>query len=172
MSISNIQPKTIPHQLPDPTNPSYLCRNPHVGSGSHCPHYSHLLVGPFALNHHFFLHQSRFLCNIKSPPMPNQQHLNPLLFISNLLTDTDTSAPNFKIFMPLSHDSHSKAASTKFGSDSGIYHPMDSDNQPSEEYEGEDNEYIISEDSGLGLDDISSQKLSKNSVKRQCIQLF
>ncbi|MBW0546651.1 hypothetical protein O181_086366 [Austropuccinia psidii MF-1] len=90
--------------------------------------------------------------------MPNKQHLNPLLFVSDFVTDTDTSSPNSETVFPSSSYCNLKAVPKKFGSHSGIYHPMNSDGQSSEEYEGEDNDYISSEDSGPGVDVVTPPK--------------
>ncbi|MBW0471734.1 hypothetical protein O181_011449 [Austropuccinia psidii MF-1] len=101
--------------------------------------------------------------------MANQQHLNLLLFVSYFLIDTDTSAPNSKSLLPSSSDSNLKAAPNFLGSDSEIYHPMYSNDQSSEEYEGEDYEYLITEDGGTGVDDMTSPKCCKKAVKRKFI---
>ncbi|MBW0556430.1 hypothetical protein O181_096145 [Austropuccinia psidii MF-1] len=113
-----------------------------------------------------FCLQSTFLSNLKAPPMANKQHINPLLFVSYFLTDTDSSAPNYKTGVPSSSDSNAKAALNNFGSDSGIYHPMELDEQSSEEYEGEEDEYLIADDSGLGVDDDTPPKRCKLAGKR------
>ncbi|MBW0475223.1 hypothetical protein O181_014938 [Austropuccinia psidii MF-1] len=117
-----------------------------------------------------FCLQSTFLSNLKGPPMANQQHINPLLFISYFLTDTDSSAPNYETGVPSSSDSNTKSASNIFGSDSGIYHLMESDKQSSEKDKGEDDEYLIANDSGLGIDDNTPPKRHKLAGKRQCIR--
>ncbi|MBW0467605.1 hypothetical protein O181_007320 [Austropuccinia psidii MF-1] len=88
MPISNFQPKTNPHASPDPTCPSFLCINTHM-------------------SHQDLTAISQFLSNIKDPPMANQQHLNPCLFVRNFLTDTGTSAPNSETLFPSSSDSNS-----------------------------------------------------------------
>ncbi|MBW0507744.1 hypothetical protein O181_047459 [Austropuccinia psidii MF-1] len=119
-----------------------------------------------------FCLQSTILSNLKGPPMANQQHINPLLFISDFLTDTDSATSNYKTGVPSSSDSNMKLASSIFESDSGIYHPMESDKQSSEEYKGEDDEYLISNDSGLAVDDNKPPKRHKLSGKRQRIQLL
>ncbi|MBW0490852.1 hypothetical protein O181_030567 [Austropuccinia psidii MF-1] len=98
--------------------------------------------------------------------MANQQHINPSLFVSDFLTDTDTSAPNSETVVPSYSDSNAKLASNNLGSDSGIYHPMELEKQSSEEYEGEDNESFIADNSGLGVDDDTPLKSCKLSGKR------
>ncbi|MBW0567550.1 hypothetical protein O181_107265 [Austropuccinia psidii MF-1] len=98
--------------------------------------------------------------------MANQQHINPLLFFSDFLTDTHSSAPNYKTGVPSSSDSNAKLASNNFGSDRGIYHPMESDKQLSEEYEGEENEHFITDYSGLGVNDNTPPKRRKLAGKR------
>ncbi|MBW0472710.1 hypothetical protein O181_012425 [Austropuccinia psidii MF-1] len=93
--------------------------------------------------------------------MANQQHFNPLLFVSNFLSGTDTSSPNSETLFPSSSYSNSKASPTKFSSDSGIHHPLDSNKKSSVECKGEDDEYIISEASGLVVDENTPPKQSK-----------
>ncbi|MBW0462588.1 hypothetical protein O181_002303 [Austropuccinia psidii MF-1] len=144
----NIQPKNIPPSSPDPTCPSFLFQNPQMSDQD-------------------LTAISRFLCNIEAPPMANQQHLNLLLFVSNFLTNTDTSAPSSETLLPSYSDSNLKAAPTHLGSDSGIYH-----DQSSEEYKGDENGYLIAEDSGPGVDEVTPPKHCKTAVKRQHIQLF
>ncbi|MBW0573677.1 hypothetical protein O181_113392 [Austropuccinia psidii MF-1] len=73
--------------------------------------------------------------------MSNQQHINPLLFVSDFLTDTDSSSPNYETGVP-----------------------------SSKEYNGEDDEYLIANDSGLGINDDTPPKRCKLAAKRQHIQ--
>ncbi|MBW0535187.1 hypothetical protein O181_074902 [Austropuccinia psidii MF-1] len=83
-----------------------------------------------------------YLTSVVSPTYPNTN--------SSPVINTDTSAPNSKTVVPSYSDSNAKSASNNLGSDSGIYHPMELDKQSSEEYKGEDNKYLIADNSGLG----------------------
>ncbi|MBW0488814.1 hypothetical protein O181_028529 [Austropuccinia psidii MF-1] len=179
MPIFNVQPKTMDPSMPDPI-PSPIS---HLNTQTSIPdltaivsstypntHSSLVISGLFVLTLPQFCLQSTFLSNIKGPSMANQKHINPLLFVSVFLTDTDSSAPNYKTGVPSSSDSNTKSGSNLFGSDSGIYHPMELDKQSSEEYKGEDNEYLIADSSGLGVDDDTPPKRCKLAGKRQHIQ--
>ncbi|MBW0481693.1 hypothetical protein O181_021408 [Austropuccinia psidii MF-1] len=131
MPIFNIQPKTIPPSMPDPIPSPILCQNTQISDPD--------------------------LTAIVSPTYPNT---NPSLVISGLFpTNTPKILPSVHIsfqlkstpygqptaykstplWVPSSSDSNAKLASNNFGSDSGIYHPMESDKQSSEEYKVEDN---------------------------------
>ncbi|MBW0475829.1 hypothetical protein O181_015544 [Austropuccinia psidii MF-1] len=169
MPIFNIQPKTMDPSTPDPI-PSVISRQ---NTQISVPDLT-AIVSPTYPNNHYSLFISgsfctntpTFLSNIKGPSMANQQHINPLLFISDFLTDTDSSTPNYKTGVPSSSDSNTKSGSNRFGSDGGIYHRMELDKQSSEEYLGEDDEYLIADDSGLGIDDDTPPKRCKLADKR------
>ncbi|MBW0488762.1 hypothetical protein O181_028477 [Austropuccinia psidii MF-1] len=153
MHIFNVQPKTMDLSTSDPITSPISRRNTQIS----VPDLTVI---------------SMFLSNIKGPSMDNQQHINPLLFVNDFLTDTDSSAPNYKTGVPSSSDSNTKLGSNPFGSDSRIYHPMELDMQSSEELEQEDNKYLIANDSGLGVNDDTPPKRQKamHTIKR--IQLF
>ncbi|MBW0548632.1 hypothetical protein O181_088347 [Austropuccinia psidii MF-1] len=153
MPIFNVQPKTMPPSTPDPIPSPILHQNTQISD----PDLTSI---------------STFLSNLKAPPMANQKHINPLLFVSDFLTDTDSSTPNYETGVPSLSYSNTRLTSNNFGSDSRIYHPMELNEQSSEEYKGEDNEYLTADDSGLGVDDNTPPKRRKLAGKRQRIQLF
>ncbi|MBW0519719.1 hypothetical protein O181_059434 [Austropuccinia psidii MF-1] len=83
-----------------------------------------------------------------------------------------TAYQSTPLWVPSSSASNMKSGSNLFGSDSGIYHPMELDEQSSDEFKGEDDEYLIADDSCLGVEDDTPPKKRKLAGKRRRIQLF
>ncbi|MBW0549790.1 hypothetical protein O181_089505 [Austropuccinia psidii MF-1] len=86
------------------------------------------------------------------------QHINPLLFITDTLTESDTSAPNLDTPNVTSSNSGLGQPARSHVRESGIYQMMLSDNESLEEYDVGDEDYVIVEDDGLGRDDVTPPK--------------
>ncbi|MBW0466307.1 hypothetical protein O181_006022 [Austropuccinia psidii MF-1] len=80
------------------------------------------------------------------------QHINPLLFI------TDTSAPNLDMPNLTSSDSGLGQDARSHVHESGLYQTMLSDDESLEEYDVGDEDYVVAEDNGLGMDDVTPPK--------------
>ncbi|MBW0500597.1 hypothetical protein O181_040312 [Austropuccinia psidii MF-1] len=97
------------------------------------------------------------------------QHINPLLFITDTLTESDTSAPNLDTPNLTSSDSGLGQRAKSHVRKSGLYQTMLSDNESSEEYDVGDKYYVIAEDNGLGMDDVTTPKQAQSLVKRRWV---
>ncbi|MBW0466964.1 hypothetical protein O181_006679 [Austropuccinia psidii MF-1] len=86
------------------------------------------------------------------------QHINPLLFITDTLTESDTSAPNSDTPNLTSSDSGLGQRARSHVGNSGLYQAMLSDDESSGEYEDGDEDYVVAEDDGLGMDDVTPPK--------------
>ncbi|MBW0551680.1 hypothetical protein O181_091395 [Austropuccinia psidii MF-1] len=74
------------------------------------------------------------------------QHINALLFITDTLTESDTSAPNSDMPNLTSSDSGLGQHARSHVRKSGLYQTMLSDNESLEEYHVGDEDYVVAED--------------------------
>ena len=74
------------------------------------------------------------------------QHINPLLFITDTLTESDTSAPNSDTPNLTSSDSGLGQRARSHVGNSGLYQAMLSDDESSGEYDDGDEDYVVAED--------------------------
>ncbi|MBW0500713.1 hypothetical protein O181_040428 [Austropuccinia psidii MF-1] len=98
------------------------------------------------------------------------QHINPLLFITDTLTERNTSAPNLDTPNLTSRDSAIGQHARSHVRESGLYQTMVSDNESLKEYDIGDEDYVVAEDNGLGMDDVTPPKRARSSVKRRRVQ--
>ncbi|MBW0519827.1 hypothetical protein O181_059542 [Austropuccinia psidii MF-1] len=89
------------------------------------------------------------------------QHINPLLLITDTLTESDTSAPNSDTPNLTSSDSVLGQRARSHMRKSGLYQTMLSDDESLEEYDVGDEDY------GLGMDGVTPPKQAQTSVKRR-----
>ncbi|MBW0565084.1 hypothetical protein O181_104799 [Austropuccinia psidii MF-1] len=92
------------------------------------------------------------------------QHINPLLFITDTLTESDTSAPNSDTPNLTSSDSGLGQRARSHVGNSGLYQAMLSDDESSGEYEDGDEDYVVAED------DVTPPKRARTSVKRRRVR--
>ncbi|MBW0556580.1 hypothetical protein O181_096295 [Austropuccinia psidii MF-1] len=83
------------------------------------------------------------------------QHINPLLFISDTLTESNKSAPNLDMPNLTSSNSILGQLETSHVCHAGLYQTILSDNESLEEYDIGDEDYVSAEDNGLGMDDVT-----------------
>ncbi|MBW0534233.1 hypothetical protein O181_073948 [Austropuccinia psidii MF-1] len=95
------------------------------------------------------------------------QHINPLLLITDTLTESNTSAPNSDMPNLTSSDSAIGQRARSHVRKSGLYQTMVSDNESSEEYDIGDEDYVVAEDDGLGMDDVTPPKQARSLAKRR-----
>ncbi|MBW0542290.1 hypothetical protein O181_082005 [Austropuccinia psidii MF-1] len=93
------------------------------------------------------------------------QHINPLLFITDTLTESNTSAPNLT-----SSNSAIGQRARSHVRKSGLYQTMVLDDESLEEYDIGDEDYVIAEDDGLGMDDVTPPKQAQSLVKRRQVR--
>ncbi|MBW0544213.1 hypothetical protein O181_083928 [Austropuccinia psidii MF-1] len=86
------------------------------------------------------------------------QHINPLLFILDTLTESKTSTPNLETPNLTSSDSLLGQQETSHVRNADLYQTMLSDNESLEEYDIGDEDYVVAEDNGLGMDDVTPPK--------------
>ncbi|MBW0508135.1 hypothetical protein O181_047850 [Austropuccinia psidii MF-1] len=86
------------------------------------------------------------------------QHINPLLFILDMLTESETSAPNSDIPNLTSRNSLLGQHKTSQVCNAGLYQTMISDDESLEEYDMGNEDYVVAEDNGLGMDDVTPPK--------------
>ncbi|MBW0546601.1 hypothetical protein O181_086316 [Austropuccinia psidii MF-1] len=98
------------------------------------------------------------------------QHINPLLFILDTLTERETCAPNLDTPNLTSSNLLSGQQETSHVHNAGLYQTILSDNESLEEYDIGDEDYVVAEDNGLGMDDVTPPKRAQNLVKRRQIQ--
>ncbi|MBW0546904.1 hypothetical protein O181_086619 [Austropuccinia psidii MF-1] len=98
------------------------------------------------------------------------QHISPLLFILDMLTESKMSTPNSDTPNITSSDSLLGQQETSHVHNPGLYQTMLSDNESLEEYDIGDEDYVIAEDNGLGMDDVTPPKRAQSLVKRRWIQ--
>ncbi|MBW0521203.1 hypothetical protein O181_060918 [Austropuccinia psidii MF-1] len=92
------------------------------------------------------------------------QHINPLLFILDTLTESNTSAPNLDTPNLTSSNSLLGQQETSHVCDAGLYQTMLSDYESSEEYDIGDEDYVVMED------DVTPPKRVQSLVKRRWVQ--
>ncbi|MBW0484563.1 hypothetical protein O181_024278 [Austropuccinia psidii MF-1] len=80
-------------------------------------------------------------------------HINPLLFILDTLTESNTSVPNLT-----SSNSLLGQQETSHVRDAGLYQTILSNKESSEEYYIGDEDCVVAEDNGLGMDDVTPPK--------------
>ncbi|MBW0577893.1 hypothetical protein O181_117608 [Austropuccinia psidii MF-1] len=85
------------------------------------------------------------------------QHINALLFITDMLTESDTSSPNLDMPNLTSSDSGLSQRARSHVRKSGLYQMMLSDNESLEEY-------VVAED------DVTPPKRARYLVKRRGVQ--
>ncbi|MBW0584894.1 hypothetical protein O181_124609 [Austropuccinia psidii MF-1] len=98
------------------------------------------------------------------------QHINPLLFITDMLTESDKSAPNSDTPNLTSSDSGLGQCAISHVREYGLYQTMLSDNESLEEYDIDDEDYAVAGDDGLGMDDVTPPKQAQSLVKRRRVQ--
>ncbi|MBW0485183.1 hypothetical protein O181_024898 [Austropuccinia psidii MF-1] len=98
------------------------------------------------------------------------QHINPLLFITDMLTESDTSAPNLDMPNLTSSDLAISQRARSHVCKSGLYQTMVSDDESLEEYDIGDEDYVVAEDDGLGMDDVTTPKRARSLVKRRWVR--
>ncbi|MBW0531284.1 hypothetical protein O181_070999 [Austropuccinia psidii MF-1] len=74
------------------------------------------------------------------------QHINPLVFILDMLTESKMSAPNSDMPNLTSNDSLLGQQETSHVHNTGLYQTMISDNESSEAYDIGDEDYVVAED--------------------------
>ncbi|MBW0504755.1 hypothetical protein O181_044470 [Austropuccinia psidii MF-1] len=95
--------------------------------------------------------------------MAPSQHIDPLLFITDTPTKSNTSIPNLDPQI-ISSDSILGPVERPHKFDTCLYQTMVSNG-----YDIGDEDYIVAEDNGLGMDDVTLPKHSQYSVKRRHI---
>ncbi|MBW0495769.1 hypothetical protein O181_035484 [Austropuccinia psidii MF-1] len=98
--------------------------------------------------------------------MAHQKHINPLLFVTDCLTKSNTSVPNSTAS---SSDTNLAPVPSHPFHHSGLYQPMASKDERSPELLVDRNAYVVEEYSSLGMDDVTPPKQSKETVKRLSI---
>ncbi|MBW0542482.1 hypothetical protein O181_082197 [Austropuccinia psidii MF-1] len=92
------------------------------------------------------------------------QHINPLLFITDTLTESDTSAPNSDTPNLTSSSSGLGQCARSHVFEYGLYQTILSDNESLEEYDIGDEDYAVAED------DVTPPKQAQSLVKRRRVQ--
>ncbi|MBW0500534.1 hypothetical protein O181_040249 [Austropuccinia psidii MF-1] len=95
---------------------------------------------------------------INTTKMAPIEHINPLLFITDTLTESNTSAPNSDTPNLTSSGSAIGQRARSHMRKSGLYQTMVSDDESLEEYDIGDEDYVVAEDNGLGMDDVTPPK--------------